>query len=78
MIAATDREGKAVILDEYKYAIDAVIPTLPAGALKKEESPVACALRELKEETGYESNEAELVTIIHDYPTKDLHKVYVV
>lgn len=78
MIVATDREGNIIVLDEYKYAIDAVIPTLPAGGLKKDEDPITCALRELKEETGYEFGKAELITTLHDYPTKDLHKVYVV
>ncbi len=78
MIVATDEQGDVVVLDEYKYAANEVLATLPAGHKKKDESSVEAAKRELLEETGYTGDDFEELTVIYDYPTKDIHKVHVV
>ncbi len=77
IVVATDRAGKLMVLDEYKYPQDEVMRTLPAGHLNEGEDPVVCALRELLEETGY-AGTAQYIDTICDYPTKNLHKVHVV
>jgi ADP-ribose pyrophosphatase len=77
IVVATDRAGKLMVLDEYKYPQDEVMRTLPAGHLNEGEDPVVCAQRELLEETGYAGN-AKYIDAICDYPTKNLHKVHVV
>lgn len=78
MIVATDKNNNVVILNEYKYAAGDTLLSLPAGHKKEDEEPVDAAKRELLEETGFSTNEIEEIGILHDYPTKDLHKVYVV
>jgi 8-oxo-dGTP pyrophosphatase MutT (NUDIX family) len=78
MIVATDTENNVIVLREYKYAADEMMLVLPAGHKKSDEEPVDAARRELLEETGFGGGTFEEVGILRDYPTKDLHKVYVV
>jgi 8-oxo-dGTP pyrophosphatase MutT (NUDIX family) len=76
MCVVTDTEGKLVMLQEYRYAVDQTMWNLPAGSIKRgEEDPMVAALRELQEETGYTSNDITHVTTLHDYPTKATHNV---
>lgn len=78
MIVATDDEGKVVFIKEYKYAIDQLVLTLPAGHIEKEEAILENAAKELREETGYLSDHFEEIGILHDYPSKDCHKMHVI
>lgn len=78
MIVATDNENNILILNEYKYGANEFLLTLPAGHKKENEKPIETAKRELLEETGFITNEFEEVGILYDYPTKDLHKVFIV
>lgn len=48
--------GKIIFVKQYRYPHNEVILELPAGKLDKGEEPLHCAIRELKEETGYTSN----------------------
>lgn len=78
MIVATDPQGKVVLIREYKYAIDQEVWTLPAGHIEKEEAILENASKELREETGYTAENFEEVGIMHDYPSKDCHKMHVI
>jgi len=42
-----------ILLRQYRHAIGSDIWEIPAGTLEKNETPDACAKRELIEETGY-------------------------
>lgn len=53
LIVAITNSGKVIFIREYKQAIEREIACLPAGAVKKDETPIDAALRELREETGY-------------------------
>ncbi|MHC4982242.1 MAG: NUDIX hydrolase [Planctomycetota bacterium] len=46
-------DGRIVIIRNYRFAVDEHLYELPAGMLNKREDPLACAARELAEETGY-------------------------
>jgi ADP-ribose pyrophosphatase len=51
----TDPEGddpQILMLRQYRYAAGGYIYEIPAGRLDPGEAPIACAARELKEETG--------------------------
>jgi len=78
MVVATNSDNRVVILNEYKYAAGEYLFALPAGHKKKDETTVEAAKRELAEETGYTSEEVEEVGVLREYPTKDLHSVYVI
>jgi ADP-ribose pyrophosphatase len=46
-------DGKVVMVRQYRYAANKELLEIPAGTLEPGEPPLDCALRELKEETGY-------------------------
>ena len=54
--AALTPEDHIVLVRQYKHGIREIVYELPAGAIDIGESPQACAIRELAEETGYASD----------------------
>jgi ADP-ribose pyrophosphatase len=54
-------DGGVVMVRQYRHATGAVLYELPAGTLAPGESPLACARRELAEETGYEAEHVKLL-----------------
>lgn len=46
-------DGSVVFVEQYRYPLQEVLLELPAGKLDVAEEPLACAARELLEETGY-------------------------
>ena len=78
IVVATDKNNHIIVLREYKYAAGETLLSLPAGHKKKDEQPIDAARRELLEETGFGGNDFEELGMLYDYPTKDLHKVYVI
>lgn len=50
-------DGSVLTLTQYKHGPRCVSLTFPGGHLEVDEEPVACARRELLEETGYEAAE---------------------
>lgn len=47
------QNGDVVFVKQYRYSIKSTLLELPAGKLDAGEEPANCALRELREETGY-------------------------
>lgn len=78
IVVAFDEHSRLLIMDEYRYALDEVMPAFPAGAVDESETPVEAARRELREETGYEADECTYIGELYEYPTKLTHKTYVV
>lgn len=50
-------DGRLIVVEQFRKALDRSIIEIPAGKLEAGEAPLACAIRELKEETGYSSDE---------------------
>ncbi|WP_428065885.1 NUDIX hydrolase [Candidatus Proelusimicrobium volucris] len=48
-------DGKVLFVEQYRYPVKKVTLELPAGKMKKGQSPLACARAELEEETGYKA-----------------------
>lgn len=63
-ILAITKENKVVLVKQFRKAIEQEIYELPAGKIEIGETPLDCAYRELKEETGYSANSMKL---IHKY-----------
>lgn len=78
VVVATDPDGRLVTMMEYKYAIDKVILNLPSGGIDPGMSVLEAAAKELKEETGYVSNDIEVIDTLYEYPSKLSHVIYVV
>lgn len=47
------QDGTIVMEQQYRYALSEILLEIPAGKLDAGEDPLACAKRELQEETGY-------------------------
>jgi len=63
-------DGKFVLCEQYRYAVDKIMYQFPAGGVSKNESPEEAARRELEEETGYIADEVEFLGDSAAYPTK--------
>ena len=48
-----DEDNNVIMVTQYRYAFETEMLEIPAGKLNPGEDPWVCALRELKEETGY-------------------------
>ena len=46
-------DGRVVLIRNRRYTVGQTLVELPAGTLEKGQDPMACAARELVEETGY-------------------------
>lgn len=61
-------DGRCVLVRQYRYPIGKVLLEWPAGKLDAGESQFACAVRELREETGFEAREWAYGGEIHNAP----------
>lgn len=59
VIFALTTGGRVLLGREFRYGCDAIGLELPAGNIADGEEPLACALRELREETGYRAGSIE-------------------
>ncbi|PMS35965.1 ADP-ribose pyrophosphatase [Trinickia symbiotica] len=58
-------DGRVLLERQYRYPIGRVMVEYPAGKLDDDEDELACAQRELQEETGYTAREWHFLTRIH-------------
>jgi ADP-ribose pyrophosphatase len=57
-------EGEVVLIRQYRHGVGEVMLEIPGGMLDEgEDDPRAAAARELREETGYEAGELELLGV---------------
>ena len=61
VIVAQTQEGRIVCERQYKHGPREIVLTLPAGSIEQGEEPMAGAQRELLEETGYASDDWQLL-----------------
>ncbi|KGR90404.1 ADP-ribose pyrophosphatase [Ureibacillus massiliensis 4400831 = CIP 108448 = CCUG 49529] len=85
-IIAISDEGKLVLVEQYRKALERSIIEIPAGKLEKGEAPEQTARRELEEETGYGCQNLTYVQsfatspgfadeIIHIFVATDLYQI---
>ena len=65
MIVAQLDDGKVLLERQYRYPMRAVMVEFPAGKLDVGEVSLACAKRELFEETGYSAREWARAGVLH-------------
>ena len=61
-------DGRCVLVRQYRYPVAKVLLEWPAGKLDAGEKQLACAMRELQEETGYTAREWAFGGEIHNAP----------
>lgn len=85
-VIAVTKEGKLVLVEQYRKALERSIIEIPAGKLEPGEEPIVTARRELEEETGYGAQSLTYLQafatspgfadeIIHLFVAKDLYKI---
>lgn len=76
ILALTD-EGRVPMVKQYRKAIEDYLLELPAGKLEYGEDPLECAKRELKEETGYVTEDIVLLGELYSSPGFLTEKIYI-
>jgi ADP-ribose pyrophosphatase len=65
MVLAQLDDGRTVLERQYRYPVQSVMVEFPAGKLDPGEGSLACAQRELLEETGYTAREWARAGVLH-------------
>ena len=68
VVLAVFPDNKVILINQHRYPFDKFIWELPAGKLEDGELPLACARRELEEETGYRAKHWKRLTAIYTSP----------
>lgn len=71
------KDGKVLLVRQYRYAYGESIYEIPAGKLEKDEDPKVAAARELEEEAGIKSKNLELLYIMYPTPGYTNEKIYI-
>lgn len=66
VIMALFEDGSVLLERQFRYPLRRVFIELPAGKIDPGEDPLACAKRELREETGYTATQWHFVCTIHN------------
>lgn len=68
---------EVVFVRQYRHAIGEFFLELPAGRLdSNQEKPEIAALRELREETGYSTQDIRQIAVIYESPSKSTNKLH--
>lgn len=59
-------DGTVLLERQFRYPLDQVFIEFPAGKIDHREDPLACAKRELLEETGYTATDWHFLCTIHN------------
>jgi ADP-ribose pyrophosphatase len=67
-VLAHTTDDRLVLVNQFRYGIDAFSWEIPGGVIEHGEDPVLAGARELLEETGYEGKNARLLASVHPNP----------
>jgi ADP-ribose pyrophosphatase len=67
-VLAHTTDDRLVLVNQFRYGIDAFSWEIPGGVIEHGEDPVVAGTRELLEETGYAGTNARLLASVHPNP----------
>jgi 8-oxo-dGTP pyrophosphatase MutT (NUDIX family) len=67
-VLAHTTDDRLVLVNQFRYGIDAFSWEIPGGVIEAGEDPVVAGARELLEETGYVGENARLLASVHPNP----------
>lgn len=76
-LVAITEDDEIILVKQYRKAIDKEIYEIPAGMVDFGEEPQEAALRELKEETGYDADKSEYLFEIYSSPGFTNEKLFI-
>jgi ADP-ribose pyrophosphatase len=74
---ALTRDGRVVMVKQYRHGLGVVSTELPGGVVDKGETPEVAITRELKEETGYAFSRFEMIGRICANPATTNNYMYI-
>jgi ADP-ribose pyrophosphatase len=75
-VVAETPEGELVMVWQYRFGTDAMSLEIPGGVIDPGETPEEAARRELREETGYEADTLELLSVVEPNPALENNRAY--
>lgn len=69
-------DNKMIMVRQYRKAVEKIMLEIPAGILEVTEEPREAALRELKEETGYDAEKLKYIMEFYTSPGYCDEKIY--
>lgn len=76
-IVAVDDENNIWMVRQYRKPVEQVLLEIPAGTMEANEEPLACAKRELEEETGLKADKWESILTYFSAPGFCNEKLYI-
>jgi 8-oxo-dGTP pyrophosphatase MutT (NUDIX family) len=67
-VIALTPENELIMVQQYRFGTENLSWEVPGGLMEANESPIDAAMRELREETGFEGSDAEVVASIAPNP----------
>ncbi|MDG2170213.1 MAG: NUDIX hydrolase [Opitutales bacterium] len=77
VVAITENQ-ELVAVRQFRFGIEDLSLEVPAGLMEAGEDPLATGLRELREETGYEGENAELLGWVYPNPAIQTNRCFVI
>jgi 8-oxo-dGTP pyrophosphatase MutT (NUDIX family) len=75
-VVAETPDGNVVLVWQYRFGTDALSLEIPGGVIDPGEAPEAAARRELREETGYEVESLEILSVVEPNPAIQTNRCY--
>jgi ADP-ribose pyrophosphatase len=75
-VIALTPSDEVVLVWQYRFGSDSLSLEIPGGVIDAGEAPEHAALRELREETGYEADRAELLVVVEPNPALQSNRCY--
>lgn len=75
-VVAITEKNELLLVRQYRKAVEDFLYEIPAGILNIAEEPIECALRELREETGFEAKKIKKLYEFYTSPGFSNEKIY--